>query len=76
MVVAIQYDGVMLEISIKDQGQGFLNLSTDPHQVIAADVACSGRGLALMSSAVDEVFFYNNGSEVRLRKATNNARRA
>ncbi len=76
LVVAIQYDGVMLEISIKDQGQGFLNLNAEPHRVMAADMACSGRGLALMSSAVDEVFFYNNGSEVRLRKATNNARRA
>ncbi len=74
--VAVSYDGGVLEIRIKDEGQGFLNLQGAQARRGPQDVSCSGRGLALMSSAVDEVLFDKNGSEVTLRKATKRARRA
>ena len=74
--VTVQYDENVLEISIRDEGHGFLNLKHNHGREGVADVACSGRGLALMSSAVDEVTFDHNGSEVTLRKATKSARRA
>ena len=73
--VTVNYKDEQLEISIKDEGRGFLNLmkrdaSSGP------SVSCSGRGLALMSSAVDEVVFDHNGSEVTLKKVIKRARRA
>lgn len=61
------FNGSRLEISIKDEGVGFLNAwSNTTHQ--AQNLSCSGRGMTLMTSAVDEVRFCHNGSEVILVK--------
>lgn len=76
ILVTVAYEDGMLEVRIKDEGQGFLNLQGSQSHCRPQDVSCSGRGLALMSSAVDEVSFNKNGSEVTLRKATRRARRA
>lgn len=65
------FDGKRLEISVKDQGQGFLNLSHAPTPV-SQNLSCSGRGMTLMTNAVDEVRFSKNGSEVTLIKYLNN----
>jgi DNA-binding response OmpR family regulator len=63
------FDGARLEITIEDEGKGFLNsVEFITNRAKSNRVACSGRGLALMSSAVDEVTFSNNGSEVTLLK--------
>jgi len=74
--VVVAYEEAMLQISIRDEGEGFLNLGAGHKTLGMHNVACSGRGLALMSSAVDEVSFDRNGSEVTLRKKTKRARRA
>jgi DNA-binding response OmpR family regulator len=61
------FNGARLEISIKDEGAGFLNVwsnSAPPAQ----NLSCSGRGMTLMTNAVDEVRFSRNGSEVTLIK--------
>ena len=74
--VAVEYRSGVLHISIRDEGQGFLNLKGMPEaKKSAQSVSCSGRGLALISSAVDEVSFDHNGSEVTLRKSTKHLRR-
>jgi CheY-like chemotaxis protein len=74
--VSVAYEEEVLQISIRDEGEGFLNLGAGNQTHGAHPVSCSGRGLALMSSAVDEVLFDRNGSEVTLRKRTRRARRA
>lgn len=74
--VTVSYREGMLEIEVRDEGQGFLNAQGDGMAHRTHEVSCSGRGLALMSSAVDEVIFGKNGSEVTLRKATKCSRRA
>ncbi len=74
--VTVLYQDGMLEIEVKDEGQGFLNAPASAAPRKSHDVSCSGRGLALMSSAVDEVVFGKNGSEVTLRKATKRVRSA
>ena len=57
-----------LEITVKDEGKGFLNDGAFPGAGAIDSLSCSGRGLSLMSSAVDEVRFGANGSEVTLIK--------
>lgn len=57
-----------LQVVVKDQGAGFLNDRGLTEQGGVDSLSCSGRGLALMSSAVDEVQFGCNGSEVTMVK--------
>ncbi|MEY4668096.1 MAG: Transcriptional regulatory protein ZraR [Pseudomonadota bacterium] len=57
-----------LEITVRDEGQGFLNAQAAQKKGKLDSLACSGRGLALMSSAVDEVRFDKNGSVVTMIK--------
>lgn len=57
-----------LEIVVRDEGKGFLNARSTSEEGGVDSMACSGRGLALMSSAVDEVRFGENGSEVTMVK--------
>ncbi len=73
--VTVSFDGTALEVVIRDQGNGFLNFPQGGAPERFSEVSCSGRGLALMYSAVDEVRFDHNGSEVTLRKATKPAGR-
>lgn len=68
-VVSWLHDGV-LEITVEDEGGGFL-----PHDGELTEgglskniLTCSGRGLALMSSAVDAVRFARKGAQVTLVK--------
>lgn len=68
VVVASLYTEGRLEITVKDEGRGFLNQQAIPAPGDIDSLSCSGRGLALMSSAVDEVRFGSNGSEVTLTK--------
>jgi DNA-binding response OmpR family regulator len=65
------FDGVRLEISVRDQGRGFLHERDNSRKSLEKGVVCSGRGLAMISSAVDEVKFTHNGSEVTLVKYVN-----
>jgi anti-sigma regulatory factor (Ser/Thr protein kinase) len=68
-VVSWFHEGV-LEITVCDDGAGFL--SRDGEIAVGTscptDLSCSGRGLALMSSAVDIVRFTRRGAEVTLIK--------
>lgn len=65
------YNG-QLTVVIKDEGKGFLN-NLRTHVAIASpeNPPVWGRGLQLISSAVDELRFGDNGSEVTLLKSTN-----
>lgn len=69
IAISSLFDGKELRITVKDDGSGFLNNSnsTGGFQPNMTE-RCSGRGLALMSSAVDELHFGCNGSEVTLIK--------
>ncbi len=68
VTVCSWFDGSRLEVSVRDQGSGFLNDAFGAHKHTEHGVACSGRGLAMMSGAVDEIKFGQNGSEVTLVK--------
>jgi anti-sigma regulatory factor (Ser/Thr protein kinase)/ActR/RegA family two-component response regulator len=68
VVVALSYADTRLEIVVKDEGKGFLNARDVPQGGSIDSLSCSGRGLALMSSSVDEVRFGENGSVVTLIK--------
>jgi DNA-binding response OmpR family regulator len=61
------FNGETLEISIRDEGRGFLN-TQQASVPQAQNLSCSGRGMTLMTNAVDEVRFSLNGSEVTLVK--------
>jgi anti-sigma regulatory factor (Ser/Thr protein kinase) len=65
-----RYDGASIEFVIRDEGRGFPAGSGEFREglIPAGDLACSGRGLALMSSAVDLMRFAHNGAEVTLIK--------
>jgi CheY-like chemotaxis protein len=68
-VVSWLHDGV-LEIVVKDSGVGFLHEDGEFKVGVSGpnELSCSGRGLALISSAVDIVRFAQKGSEVTLIK--------
>ncbi len=68
-VVSWLHDGV-LEIVVKDEGSGFLPEDGEFKGGVASatELSCSGRGLALMSSAVDIMRFARKGAEVTLIK--------
>lgn len=68
VTVKLLYTECRLEVVVRDQGAGFLNGRGVPEGGKIDSLSCSGRGLALMSSAVDEVRFGNNGSEVTMIK--------
>jgi len=57
VVVKLTFREGILEITVRDEGKGFLNSRGAADDCKADSLACSGRGLALMSSAVDEVRF-------------------
>ena len=66
--VALEFGDGRLEIAVRDEGKGFLNAHVVQANGGVDSLACSGRGLALMSSAVDEVRFDKNGSVVTMIK--------
>jgi CheY-like chemotaxis protein len=68
-VVSWLHDGT-LEIVVKDDGSGFLPHDGEFQGGIRSpdELSCSGRGLALMSGAVDVVRFARKGAEVTLIK--------
>lgn len=68
VVVKLVYGEGRLEITVRDEGKGFLNARGVPESCKLDSLSCSGRGLALMSSAVDEVRFGENGSAVTMIK--------
>jgi len=68
VVVKLTFHEGVLEITVRDEGKGFLNSRGAADDCKADSLACSGRGLALMSSAVDEVRFGENGSVVTMIK--------
>ena len=68
VTVCSWFDGSRLEISVRDQGKGFVAGSVGDATANDGAIVCSGRGLAMISSAVDEVKFTQNGSEVTLVK--------
>ena len=61
------FDGDRLEITITDEGEGFL-ASESFVQDVGENLSCFGRGMTLMNDAVDEVRYANGGSEVTLIK--------
>ena len=68
-VVSWLHDG-LLEIVVEDEGSGFLPEDGEfkGGVISSAELSCSGRGLALMSSAVDIVRFARKGAAVTLIK--------
>jgi DNA-binding response OmpR family regulator/anti-sigma regulatory factor (Ser/Thr protein kinase) len=68
VTVCSWFDGARLEISVRDQGKGFVAGSVGDATANDGGIVCSGRGLAMISSAVDEVKFTQNGSEVTMVK--------
>jgi DNA-binding response OmpR family regulator len=61
------FDGEVLEITIKDEGDGFL-ASERFVQDIGENLSCFGRGMTLMNDAVDEIRYTDGGSQVTLIK--------
>lgn len=68
VTLTLVYSVGRLEITVRDEGKGFLNAKAVPESGGVDSLSCSGRGLALMSSAVDEVRFGENGSVVTMIK--------
>lgn len=66
--IEAHYEVGKLRISVRDVGPGFLNNVPANSQANGSTLRCYGRGLALISSAVDEIRFENNGAEVMLIK--------
>ena len=66
--VTLEFGIGRLEITVRDEGKGFLNAHVVQANGKVDSLACYGRGLALMSSAVDEVRFDKNGSVVTMIK--------
>lgn len=68
VTVCSWFDGENVEISVRDDGRGFLSGSSSEAGKAVTSVSCAGRGLALMANAADEVKFSRNGAEVILTK--------
>jgi anti-sigma regulatory factor (Ser/Thr protein kinase) len=68
VTLKLVYSDARLEITVGDEGKGFLNARAVPENCAVDSLSCSGRGLALMSSAVDEVRFGESGSVVTMIK--------
>lgn len=68
VTLKLVYSDARLEITVRDEGKGFLNARAVPENCAVDSLSCSGRGLALMSSAVDEVRFGESGSVVTMIK--------
>jgi anti-sigma regulatory factor (Ser/Thr protein kinase) len=67
--VSSYFDGEQLEISVSDEGSGFLvGSNVKVGDDIVCSVSCSGRGLELIANAADEVKFNRNGAEIVLIK--------
>lgn len=61
------FDGECLEITVKDEGGGFLGSTTFAPDV-SKNLSCFGRGMTLINDAVDELRYADGGSEVTLVK--------
>jgi anti-sigma regulatory factor (Ser/Thr protein kinase) len=68
VTVCSWFDGESVEISVRDDGRGFLTGPLSEEGKAVTGVSCAGRGLALMANAADEVKFSRNGAEVILTK--------
>jgi anti-sigma regulatory factor (Ser/Thr protein kinase) len=69
VLVSSYFDGRQLEISVCDDGRGFLAGSdVKVGDDIVCSISCSGRGLELIANAADEVKFNRNGAEIVLIK--------
>lgn len=64
------FDGECLEITVKDEGNGFLGSTTFVPD-LSQNLSCFGRGMTLISDAVDELRYAEGGSEVTLVKRLN-----
>lgn len=60
------FDGQVVEIIVKDQGNGFR--PNELKRANESDLSCFGRGLTLINNAVDEVRYSCGGTEVTLVK--------
>jgi serine/threonine-protein kinase RsbW len=61
--------GKGISVVVKDQGQGF-DPNAVPDPTAAENIGADhGRGIWVMKSVMDEVFFERGGTEVRMRKA-------
>jgi len=69
VIVSSYFDGTKLEISVSDDGKGFLvGSDVKVGDDLVCSLSCSGRGLELIAHAADEVKFNRNGAEVVLIK--------
>jgi serine/threonine-protein kinase RsbW len=60
-----------VSITVRDEGKGF-DSSTVPDPTFRENLLFThGRGIYLMKALMDEVFFEENGSVVRMRKNSN-----
>jgi anti-sigma regulatory factor (Ser/Thr protein kinase) len=67
VVVTSTFDGETIKIIVKDEGKGFLH-AQKPAVAVGDNLSCFGRGLTLISNAVDEVRYEDGGSQVTLIK--------
>jgi anti-sigma regulatory factor (Ser/Thr protein kinase) len=69
VIISSYFDGSKLEVSVSDDGKGFLvGSDVKVGDDIVCSLSCSGRGLELIANAADEVKFNRNGAEVVLIK--------
>jgi anti-sigma regulatory factor (Ser/Thr protein kinase) len=62
--IILNYSPDMLEVSIKDEGEGF---SPESHQT-SVGLESHGRGIFLIKSAMDSVEYHDNGRVIYMRK--------
>jgi serine/threonine-protein kinase RsbW len=63
-------DGELL-VTVSDEGEGFVSNSIPDPTNPGNRLACNGRGIYLIQAYMDEVWFENGGTLVRMRKNSN-----
>lgn len=68
LVISFEYSDDIFTIRVRDEGPGFCPPPSDlPEQKIAS-LKCSGRGIAIITRSVDELFYVRGGREICMRK--------
>lgn len=68
VVISFEFRDDIYSIRLRDEGPGFTPPPKDLLSALATSEKCSGRGLAIIASSVDEFHYSNSGREVILRK--------
>ncbi len=73
LFVDVHYTGSQLKISLRDEGRGFKPPPAklrrpNPQNPNASELYCYGRGLSIMHSVMDDVFYSEDGRQLTLVK--------